>query len=775
MSNDMSNDELTQLDSAKPAADLGEWFAEQYLASVGNINLEGGHRYKKMMASFPVQNSAGEYVLSSRYRAMAKFLAMKTRFPINQDGYTCMAMTATVGEYTTIYAYAYWRTGQENNDPEYICASPTYESQDGEFRNGFTDAKAFLDICEKNADVTERYESAILNMTKKSVLALESTVFPDTATDLVSKSADSLRLPILAFVSSLMIGVRNLRQSSAELHVSKQYTGVLQIIIKDQPQLLDETNVDNENKLIFIMETTADSDELNVVCGQKLVPMHTRETMQTFDYNLAVWRELAITRLVSDFVINFISPGFAMYNQWSYIDGIDETLFENGTMRERFTRAQVAGSGTELLRDARRALTDASGYRIEELSAHVYESIEYAQSFLLMAPVAMLHVMEHVGVPMMSLPLIARNNMNTPLSVVKAFETSDAAAHTLFDLVYAAHCLHTKLGVAHTDLHGNNMTLHAWEFYGNVTANDIKIDSTYYDDPIVAYVTGPRGEADTYIFPATGSNACIIDYSRSIVGPAFRDRLTEGKSSQYATNFYRDQVNRVMRALHRYAPKIVENNQDVLKSATLANFDAVFPVLCAVDFIAIGSSVGAMIAKEAANPSSRSAAKLADDSRAFTIAPEAAGMAQRLEDIGRELFILGLHDLVETRGGASPASFPGNAVIARMFSEWCFPRWASREAARVNTAQLVDVYNYNNELRWNSANYKKWPPWARFDVIERHLGEYKMTDLFVLGVEPFLDALRTGARVEVIAERVRAAQEKLDGGPVSTASSWIDE
>jgi hypothetical protein len=80
-------------------------------------------------------------------------------------------------------------------------------------------------------------------------------------------------------------------------------------------------------------------------------------------------------------------------------------------------------------------------------------------------------------------------------------------------------------------------------------------------------------------------------------------------------------------------------------------------------------------------------------------------------------------------------------------------------------------------MRWRGDDYAAYPPWARLDEIERHLGAYRLTDLFGpdFDVERFLAALRPGARIEVLAAQARAAQEKLDGKPISTASSWLDE
>ena len=141
------------------------------------------------------------------------------------------------------------------------------------------------------------------------------------------------------------------------------------------------------------------------------------------------------------------------------------------------------------------------------------------------------------------------------------------------------------------------MTLYLWDTADRqrIAADGTVSYEPLYADPVVTYVAGPRGEADTYVFPAAGVSGCIIDYSRCILGPAFRPRLEEGRSAQYAAHFYRDQVARVMRTLHRYAPAFVEKHEPQLRAAVLANYDAVFPILCTVDFIAIGRNVAAAL------------------------------------------------------------------------------------------------------------------------------------------------------------------------------------
>lgn len=736
--------------------DIAEWFLAQYVAGVGLSGAEGGTAFNKFIESLPAASElTGDRMLSNRIQK--SFLELKLRYPIGSGGYSCLGMVAKLDGVSTHFGYAYWRRGRENEGPEYICVSPTFESRDGEYRRRFIRGPAFLEGCDKFAAELAPYEEAVLAMVA-GPLELAVAVYPGAAEGITTQ-AENLRLPILAFAVALALDLWNIRRGAEMSHINKNYLNLMRSV----PSAFNFAQLPREP--MWNTFSRGMNFPSAVQCGQKLVPMFIRETMQPSDYNLAAWREVAVTRLAGDLVLNFISPSFAVYNQWAYLEGVDEGLFENAAMIERYARSRAVEATTRSLREARRGLGRAAlNYHTEELSAHVYESLEYAQSHLVMSPVAIMHSMEDVGWTMESLPRFVRYAPAQWPAAIGAFATADAAARHLFELAYAAHCLHAKAGVAHTDLHVNNMTFYVWG--ANTKVLTPEGGAPYYEDPVVAYAAGPRGEADTFVFPAAGDSACIIDYSRCILGPAFRPRLEEGRSPQYATNFYRDQVNRVMRALHRYAPEYVASHQNAIKAGVLANFEAVFPVLCAVDFIAIGANMAALL-EEASPPR-------ADEVRPFVVAEGAVALALRLEEVGRELLITGLHDLAEEpkRG---PAAFPGAAVLPRVFGEWLFPRWAAREPRRARTAQLVDAYNFTNELRYSGDDYAKYPPWARLDEIERHLGEARMTDLFERGVEPFLEALRPGARVEVIAEQTRAQQEKLDGTAVSAASSWIDE
>lgn len=738
---------------SKDLSDLSAWARSQYIINVNIDNIEGSKPFKTLLQSFIVPNkNIKSGSMTGRKRIMSNFLELKFLYPIGPDGYSCMAMTASMDGVKTNYAYAYWRRGHESENPEYICISPTFDSRDGEYRNRFIRVSNFLDEYEKNSSILTQFEDIILELISNNNLELKSLTFPESSIEAekIEIQASSLRLLITAFTVALALDITMIINGLLMIHTISTYVLVITKIAKIYSFL---TTIEIHPYLNIFRY--GNKLPVSLQCGQKLVPMRVRETMQVFDYNFAVWRELIITRKVSDLGINFISPSFALYNQWTFIEGCNQSLFENASMEEQYTRGSIVDKSTHLLRDARINLDNIKkNNNTDELDLYIYESLKYAQSFLLMSPIVMVHIIENVGLTMQSLPSYVRQSLEEWPSIINAFADPDIAARNLFELSYGAHCIHTKIGIAHTDLHCNNMTLYIWSMESLYIGRE---DS--YNDPIVAFIAGPQGEADTYIFPANGDSACIIDFSRAIIGPSFK--FEDERSPQYIKNFYYDQVMRVMRVLYRYAPEYVKKHQITIKAAIITNYESVFPILCAVDFIAIGTNMGELLTKESAS----SGNKEFEEIRPFIVSEKAIAIAKQIATAGREFLLMGLRDIVETRKFADKlkiSKFPGEAILKHVFGDWLFTKWMSRKPSRVRTAQLVDMYNYNNPITYNGSDYSKFPPWAKVDEIERHLGEYKITDIFDHGVDQFLESINPGSRIDIISEQVQAQQEKND-------------
>jgi hypothetical protein len=706
---------------------IATWYTEQYLNGVDIKNLDGSHKFKKLCNSF--YNLIDEPALSGKY-IMSNFISTKLLYPISKNGYICTMMSCKFKNITINYAFAYWRD-IDDEIPEYICVSPTFNSQDGEFRRRFMLGSRYLKFMEDYIEYIEPFETVIIDMISK-FLELDIFIFPDN--DQVSSKVDNLRLPITALVVALILDLQDYHQKRLMMHVNGNYKTFLNTVIELYPHLLEIELNSKFRRILF----PSDQRNNNIQCGQKLVPMFVKETSNIMDYNFSAWRELLITSLVNNLLINFISPSFAIFNQWSFIEKTGVEIFENTAMHRRYQRSDSVEISTKSLREARLNIKNYSDTNKEltDFDHLIFESIDFAQNFLKVSPITMMYVIGDVGKTMLS---YTSERSDSSEITINPFQNYNYSSHFTFELAYAAYCLHTKLGVAHTDLHGNNMTFKI--FFKIVN----KLPSA---DPAVIYVIGDKGEADTFMFPACGATAYIIDYSRAIVGPEFRKHLEHNKPQNYADNFYKNQVMRVMRALYQYAPDFVETHQVVIKYNIITNFEAVFHVLCFVDYIAIGAALAACA------EASPTAAK-----------KETAKITNRLETTARKYFITGLYNIVH---GIKQETHYGYELLHEVFSDFLISE------VGYEGKNLVDAYNYNNKIKYDGNDFSKFPPWARIDQVMDLFPNFDPKVIFDKSLDPFFDSLKPSSRNDLIVDQIRSEQNKLDNySQEQVGISWL--
>jgi hypothetical protein len=496
--------------------------------------------------------------------------------------------------------------------------------------------------------------------------------------------------------------------------------------------------------------------------------------MQPGDISYSGWREVYAAGVASDLALHCISPSFAYVNQWTYVEGTDRSYYSNENIHQLYTRSDMAAAAADKVRTARRPLEDTRdqkdfAYHVGEMSAHMYESVAYAQSYLLRSDVSLAITMEHVGFTLASFGRQIKRESRPHPADLELMADKRQGGRILFEAVYAAHCLHVKSGILQGDLHSNNITLHQ-------TRGVFDVDGEKKDDqqayrrmaPAIrsAYVTGSDAETSTYVFDYNGITCCLIDFSRCIIGPARQASLAAERGERYVANFYSDQVNRVMRLLARFAPKHFPAHQEKLKSLVVGNFEVVFRVLALIDFISIGEAFRAALQLGLTEPASEY------DKRKFVVAPEVMALAKRLETEARKLLTLYLLDLVEGTPEARDFPWPGDTLMSLVFAPWKYTAWRDADLAK---GPLVEVWNINNALQWSGAGYESYPPWARYENIAKHLGNLKMSDIIERGLEPFQDARRPYRAPSVLSDRIIAEQAALDGGPVVPGSSWAGD
>jgi hypothetical protein len=933
-----------------------DWFYNQYIEAVGfnNDNFSEKFRLFTEDNNFPKRIEIGNILPLSGIKRIESFLYLKYKYPFNSDGYVCGVLWAEINggkkNIESHYAYAYWRANHDDvlvsDDPEYISISPTYDSRDGEYRKRFIKYDTFLLAYSTYSKELSEFENIIYKLISNKELALNLNFYPYDES--LAKKYKHSRLLLKVFAYSLALDLWEYYTGLILEHTNSKYRKLLFLIGEDYPELINLSKKLLNKNINIKIDFEYSNFSTEIKCGQKIVPLYYTELMKVGDYNLPAWKETNVSKLISDLVINYITPSFPLYNDWAYIHESDLNLYENDAMHDRYALSDVISHTVHDVRSAREKIqnmntkisdqiigtelfdsktlggngvvsmssfiqdnkyagggpgvvslsafadggaigidgadnADANSetlnendiigyldeglndynittpkeqklqrdefmasivengiepnYRTNEFNAHLYEDIEYAHTHLILSNVSLLHTMEDVGWTLYSVNNYITKTLVHPPVIRELMTNKKVAYHYIFNYLYGAHCMHTKMHIVHSDIHSNNLTINLW---GDIL-HDEKLfnykDSfdKFYKNATTVYATGFEDD-DIYLFPATGINATIIDFSRVIIGPDFRKELeSDGRGQQYATNFYHDQVNKILNAFNRYAPAFVEKNQEPIKAAILANFEVVFPVLCCIDFMAIGgclinffektiteaeicmSSINTELVsvkggKKATKKTIFNSIKkktlkgdkkntldkfipipLVEDSicsscasgRSCTSCPcttieekiqnfrDCLELSKNIEKMGRELLIKGLSSIVGYIKGTAECpqiEYPGKLIIAALFKEF---RFSNINIHNIEF-DIVDGYNYTNELKYSNTDYKLFPPWANIDIIKKNLYGHKLETLLPFGAENFLN-LKEKTYTHVAAEAAIAESNKLDGDPMYTASSWIEK
>lgn len=765
---------------SKGAPQFVQWVYETWRDQLRLPEAEGSRKFHEFIESMGIET----FSLSGAIRVQS-FHIIKFGYPMRRAGYVTAAFTArvfatgsTTRQHEAYFAYAYWprEDARAAGLPEYICISPTFESRDGEYRHRFIWFKRFLEGYEALTSLLSPIERMLLEAIGDDELGIDLLFYPGDEKKSRGDSAgpvsysDTSRLGLKALVAALAMDALRVKDNTLQNHASEQYVTVMRMLYARCAEVFSSYTLKTRNELaVFI--TGHSGNPYRAQCGQKLFPLTVRESLQVNDINFAPWREVWVGQRATDLVINGVAPMFPIYNSWTYLNGVDRSLFENKVMYKRYDRSAQAEAVNESLRQARAKIGRSvdTDYRMGQLDAHVYDAIAYAQDFVLLTDLAMCSTSEYVGLTIRTIPDIVRRSTVVGPGLLRMYENSAMQARYLFDLCYGAHVLHSRVGAVHADLHLNNMTIFE-------LAHQHTDGHECYTNPTIAYIAGPRGEADTYVFPHDGFFACLIDFSRAILGPAARPQIEAESGEAFASGFYRSQVSRALRVLHHYVPTFVRKHQENIKGLLLAEPDTMFSVLTAVDFLAIGQNFGALLREldeEKLRPG---------DHRKLKVAPEGIALAARIEQIALEHLVVNLTELVG--GGARRRAIvhAGELVLPGAFDEFRYSAWAgaspvagaTEKSARpylLRDATLTDVYNAAAPLEYSSTDYGRYPPWAKFDDLGRHLGGINILKVTAKrGERPFLRSLDLNAYLAVLQEHVRRG---IEDAPASATSSWI--
>lgn len=521
---------------------------------------------------------------------------------------------------------------------DYAGSGPTYSSQDGEFRSRIIRWAQLDAFFEKYAYVTNIIEEMIVEKLDAEELSFEYEFFyPDGIKHGRAKfeaSVNEMRMPVKLFTLAWLFDYYNIHNNIEENHMNEAYK---RVIYNDGEDVDTLTQVLDKLDVQFYIMTTQLSTYYHRInmqrttrstqCGTKLHLLTALEIVSQGNILFETWREIYISQKLSDLVLNFIMAGAPFHVGWFYVHGVHPGLFDNKAMHDKFIHSNIATEMSNQLRDIdrgnyidRRRERGTISSKFHRVSNNLQRAIVYADANLRLTSLAVCTVSEYAGRTWMDIPILAagadKTDTHAGLSVTlgatktggksgaKSTDTSNVKQSVgpdvrrsttalpynppegnlrryVWDLIYTLHCVSTRMGIIHGDLHLNNITIN--QLY------DLKKIKMSWASNIAIFVV----DGVCYQFPHYGAYSTIIDFSRAII--CDREMITRDFGQIFADQFFFEQNTRVVQLIHKYYPKLAADKDYEILAVMKTRPDDIYRLLPAIDMMVVSTNIHTMI------------------------------------------------------------------------------------------------------------------------------------------------------------------------------------
>lgn len=654
-----------------------EWFREMYFEQIDVSLLEGSKRYKELMnssMSFPIKR-------------MFAFIDLKYTLNMKTSGYTYVPFHLSHKKNSIIYAVIYYL----KDVPKFVCLSPTFMSSKGEFRDGFIPYSAFEYVFNNWNKSLAPIEDTIRRKVSEGHFQISYNFFPESRVI----DIDGTMLGLRMLVASTYLILYKKQYDQLQVHTDKLYIDMLKDLVK-----LDNYTINDKKIYNYLF-----NGNLHRPYGQKVIPLSVGEAIKINNITYPSWRELYLSYAVSDMVINGISPNFAISANWTYIEGVNQTMFDNQLIKEKYRQNEEVIEVINKLKLLYKYSENIDN--IEESRYKLFNIICNINSYKLLSNMAISRVDEFADVTIGTIPRTIKTAKTPPPKYHNFLKNIHHFNKVIFDLMYGVHVLHKRVGAIHLDLHLNNMTI--MEVNDGFYKKD-KDKYKYIEDNIYHTAFIIDGQKETYIFPFEGYYGAIIDFSDSVVSRKFLEFANNNITFDSFENIIDKEKDYIFEKLSSML-SYVRKYKDKVRGAIISDYENMFKAITAIDFVYITRNIRIMIERE-----------LIDYAN-----PDIVKRIKELEDMSLEYLLTSVQNVVDNEG--KEITFAGDVLLPQFFSVYTY--------SSINPdLHIYEVYKFNAPWEHSGVSIDKYPPWAQKSVIEKKFGTSKAEEIFGTKDEP---------------------------------------
>ena len=746
--------------------EIVKYFQAEAYGSMELGSVEGGPTFRELLDRVPTDGSfsahSASWLRANAFDIIRYNYALRGHYTMTTFRLGTRSAVANGDPNEAIYGIAYWLTpedaeaegvARENLAPDYVCVGGTYVSQDGEYRENFIPWSNFCTVYEnalgsEDDKVISLLEEDILKLLGDGDISVEMYVHPYGDSDRITAVADDLRIALKLLVAAATIFPIQTRA----IHLMPTYRETMGPLMDYVDSNIDPTSI-TVNRLRWGVKNGNDVKQRRTTCGQKLIPMMRAAVVNFGNIRYPTAREVWVSELLSDFKLNGRSNAFPLLSNWTTVQGISSSMFENESMTRMLRTSRVVSGALEKLQYARAdvlaAVETGKRHQLEGLDHKMYQSVLFAEQHMLLSNVALLLVNEWVGHTVGSLKAM-------PIAGFKNKYSGPSLHGAIFEIAFGCYAMHEVC--IHSDLHYHNMTVECvWR-----PINVKKLYGT--EKACYIYLAGPT-QADAYVLPMYGAGGRVIDFSRALVNPQQREAVVKQQGEDQTTVFFREQAERMIKALERWEPAFVAKHEEKLRGAAHASPQQLYDVLAAIDYLAVGRNFGAMLDELAVEK----------PEAAEVVSPDVRKACASLHDAAHAELMRGLQKVVLRRGDPDgDARATGRRILADAFGTWKFTAW---DPGDLGMYDVVDVFRADAPLKYSGKRLDKFPPWADIDLLSKISGR-PASDIMGPGTAPLHAAMESRADsdlehhdLELLVERERS--RLIREPPPDAGTSWV--